>query len=464
VAISAIVVISGGLLGTSLFDSKPTSLNQEILLPLESQNATAFPTSEIYVVNGRADAHIDTLIDHMGSHGFFFYQSNEPGSNQAPDGLIARNDVVLLKINSQWPERGGTNTDVLKELIQAIVDHPDGFIGEIVVADNGQGFGSMNWDESNADDQDQSAQDVVNMFSAEYNVSAYDWQPIRGLQVDEFLDTTSGYVVYRSADPETGIYVSYPMFTTTFGTRISFRRGIWNGTGYEDRLKVINMPILKSHFRYGVTASVKSYMGVQSEGLNGGLANGHATVATGGMGTLMVETGLPTLNILDAIWVNANPYASSYTGPPTSYEVATRVNVLMASEDPVALDYWASKHVLIPTAQENGYSDTHTLDPDNTQRSGLEEAFGVYLGLSRDELQREGYNVTTDENAMNVYVYQESASETSSTDSMSSPSRSMSATGSTESTNQSQGFGIVTLIVALAVSGSLLYRRRRKTK
>lgn len=464
-AISTIVVIGGGLLSTSLLESRLANPNQEIQLPLESQNATAFPASEIYVVNGRAAAHINTLIEHMGLNGVFFYQSNVTGANQAPEGLIAWNDVVLLKINSQWSERGGTNTDVLKELIQAIVDHPDGFIGEIVVADNGQGFGSLNWNDNNAENQDQSARDVVNMFSSEHNVSTYDWQPIRGSQVDEFFegDMTSGYVVYTAADPETGIYVSYPKFVTTFGTNISFRRGIWNGTWYENRLKVINMPILKSHLRYGVTASVKNYMGVQSEGLNGGLANGHVTVATGGMGTLMVETGLPILNILDAIWVNANPYPSDSTGPPTSYEEATRVNVLMAGEDPAALDYWASRHVLIPTAQAIGYSDIHTLDPENTQRSGLEEAFGVYLGLSRDELQREGYNVTTDENHMNVYVHQESASQTSSTDSMSSPG-STSATDSVESSKQSQGFGIVSIIVTLAASSSLLYRRRKKTK
>ena len=74
-----------------------------------------------------------------------------------------------------------------------------------------------------------------------------------------------------------------------------------NGTGYEKRLKVINMPVLKSHVWYGVTASLKHYMGVQSEGeqVGVGLANGHDTVGTGGMGTLMVETGLPTLNIID---------------------------------------------------------------------------------------------------------------------------------------------------------------------
>ena len=42
-------------------------------------------------------------------------------------GLIAKDDVVIIKVNSQWDERGGTNTDLVKALIQAIVDHPDGF-------------------------------------------------------------------------------------------------------------------------------------------------------------------------------------------------------------------------------------------------------------------------------------------------------------------------------------------------
>ncbi|MFW9917834.1 MAG: hypothetical protein ACFFGZ_19715, partial [Candidatus Thorarchaeota archaeon] len=60
-AISAIIVISGGLLATGFFESRPASPNQEILLPLESQNAIAYPSSEIYVMNGRTDAHINTL-------------------------------------------------------------------------------------------------------------------------------------------------------------------------------------------------------------------------------------------------------------------------------------------------------------------------------------------------------------------------------------------------------------------
>ncbi len=377
--------------------------NQELQLVLEPRNATLFPASDIYVANGRTSATIDGLLNLMGSHGLLFYKSAMTGLNMGPEGLIASDDVVLIKINEQWSERGGTNTDLLKELIQAIVDHPDGFAGEIVVADNGQGWGSMNHPQSNAENTTQSTQDVVDMFSSSYNVSTFDWQPIRGLQVNEYSegDLTDGYILHDSADPETGIYVSYPKFETTFGTYVSFKHGIWNGTGYEKRLKIINVPVLKSHSVYSVTASVKHYMGVQSEGdaVSGGLANGHSKVGTGGMGTLMTETAMPTLNIIDAIWINANPPGSGWRcGPSTPYEAATRVNVLMASTDPVALDYWAAKHVLVQAASIIGYT-------------GMEQFylthFGGWLNLTKNEIAAAGYNVTTDENHMNVRVYEE---------------------------------------------------------
>jgi hypothetical protein len=415
-ALVLLVILSMAAVNVAQFyvSSMPTSTtvnpNQEVSLTLESRNATASPASDIYAVNGHNSNPVIKLITLMGQHGLPFYKSNTTTENAGPGGLIARDDVVLIKINGQWDQRGGTNTDILKELIQAVTSHPDGFVGEIVVADNGQGQGSMNWQENNADNITQSTQDVVDMFSTFYHVSTYAWQTIRGIQVNEYSqgDNTSGYVLNSTANPETGILVSYPKFETKYGTRISFKYGVWNGTAYTERLKIINVPVLKSHFVYGVTACVKDYMGVQSEGTSntGGLANGHNSVGTGGMGTLMAETRMPTLNILDATYVNANPYPSTLTGPPTPYTSATRVNVLMASTDPVALDYWAAKHVLEQTAHAIGYTDTHTIDPDNAEPSGLSQAFGVWLNLTKNVLTQKGIEATTDENHMNVYVYQ----------------------------------------------------------
>ena len=386
-----------------------------------------------------------------------FYRSSVLGKNKGPEGLIDKNDVVLLKINSQWSERGGTNTDILLELIQTIIDHPDGFIGEIIVADNGQGRGGMNYFSSNAEDRSQSTQDVVNMFSSMYNVSTYYWQNIRGNRVDEYSegDSTDGYILFDSADPETGIFVSYPKFKTEFGTNISFKHGIWNGTDYEKRLKVINLPVLKSHSVYGVTASIKNYMGVQSEVIAGGLANGHSTVATGGMGTLFEDFGLPTLNIIDAIWVNANPYPSDSTGPNTRYREATRIDILLAGVDPIALDYWAAKNILIQTANSIGYDNTDTLDPDNAEKNGLKETFGVWLNLTKYEIIRGGFNVTTDENRMNIiYGYQN--------DTHTSSYSSVIMSSDITSTKATSGFDLLCVFLSLTVIISLFLRKQRK--
>jgi hypothetical protein len=318
--------------------------------------------------------------------------------------MIQPNDVVLVKINEEWAERGGTDTDVLKQLIQSIVDHPKGFTGEIVVADNGQWGGDMDWANSNAENHSQSTQKVVNSFLSAHKVSTYDWIPIRNKQVNEYSvgDMNDGYVLKATADPTTGIYVSYPKFRTIYGTYISFKYGIWNGQAYENRLKVINLPVLKSHTTYGVTGAVKHYMGV----LSNTLSNGHVSIATGGMGTLMAETRMPTLNIMCAIWVNTIPDNYAGAGPGAPYTVATRTNILAASTDPVALDYWASKYILVQAAQAIGYSDTHTLNPDNTDRTGVStEALGVWLPKARDALLRAGIQVTTNEQQMSIYAF-----------------------------------------------------------
>ena len=387
----------------------PPAYPSDVNLSLTANTATESPASDLFVVNGRPVAHIPNLLQLMGSQGLYFFQSSTPGATQGPSGLIATSDIVLIKINSQWNSRGGTNTDLLRELIEAIVLHPDGFTGEIVVADNSQGWGTLNWAESNAEDITQSVQDVVDMFSSQHQVSTFDWSPFRAISVNEYSDgdMTNGYCHNTTTDSDTGVQVSYPKFQTTIGTYISFKHGIWNGTSYEDHLKIINLPILKSHSNYGVTAATKHYMGVESEGLNGGLANGHICIGEGGMGTLLAETRYPILNILDAIYVNANPYSHLWCGPATNYEGATRVNIIMASTDPVALDYWAAKYVLMPTAEVTGHEDLRAIDPDNMdRRPGLTDAFGVYLNNTKLELIRNGYMVTTNMNRMNVFITQ----------------------------------------------------------
>jgi len=389
-------------------DSRARKSGAEWLL-LTELLAKSRPVCNIFAVKGALGENcgIPQLIDLMQSHGTLLYSSKvAPGVKG--EGLISRNDIVIVKVNSQWDERGGTNTDLLKALIRAITQHPDGFSGEIIVADNGQGQygstgrgGSFDYTRNNAEDISQSIQKVVDSFVG-YKVSAYLWDRITTKRVKEYAegDSEDGYIIDDSKNPRTGLLVSYPKFKTRFDMLISFKLGVWNPDtlSYDsDRLKVINIPVLKSHMIYGVTACVKHYMGVTSDKLTGRLgASSHGAIAAGGMGTELAETRFPVLNIVDAIWVNANPGR----GPSTPYESATRTNVIVVSTDPVALDYWTAKRILIPTAHHVGHSTISSIDPDNT----TPHSFGYWLRLSMEEIDRAGYQATVDEARMDVYL------------------------------------------------------------
>ena len=408
-------LVSIAYYGWQYFQPVPDSINNNAGIDLTGRTAEAWPSSDIFVVSGTSgdDGGITGLIDLMGRNSAYFYQSSQEGGIQDQSGLIASDDVVLIKVNCQWNERGGTNTDLVRALIQAIIDHPDGFSGEIIVADNGQDQygssnrgGSLSWERNNAEDTSQSLQTVVDSFAGSANVSAYLWDTITTNRVGEYSDgdLEDGYVVNTTINSRTGVMVSYPKFKTEQGTHVSFKLGVWDpntGTYNSSRLKVINVPVLKTHSIFGVTACVKHYMGVPSDKLTASMGSRtHNTVGRGGMGTLMVETRFPVLNILDAIWVNANPPsgATGSVGPSTPYVRATRANVILASTDPVALDYWAAKHILLPLSPEG--APLSAIDPDYAG-SG---SFGAWLRLSMDEISRAGYPSTIDEGKMNVFV------------------------------------------------------------
>jgi hypothetical protein len=384
-------------------------LDQAVQLELLERRATSFPSSDLFVVSGTHgdDNGIAALIALLAEGGMPFYRRDEAGPTSGPSGLIAVDDVVLIKINAQWDQRGGTSTDLLHSLIAAIVDHPDGFTGEIIVADNGQGQygprgsgGSLDWSSNNAEVRSQSAQSVVDSFAADHRVSTYLWDTITRKRVAEYDegDAEDGYVVAETKSSTTGALAAYPKFRSVYGTHVSFKHGIWNPNrqSYDsDRLKLVNVPVLKPHSIFGVTGCIKHYMGVTSDRLtaNAG-ARAHNSVGTGGMGTEIAETRFPTLNILDAIWVSLTPG----NGPQVTYNGATRVDVIAASTDPVALDYWAAKYILVQGARKKGRSNVASLDPDS------ERSFARWLRLSMNELVAAGYRATVDESRMNVYV------------------------------------------------------------
>jgi hypothetical protein len=347
---------------------------------------------------------LDALIELMGSHGLKLHDSQISTPMAGPGGIVGADDVVVIKINYQWPQRGGSNTDLLRGLIRLIVDHPDGFTGEVVIAENTQFAGADNFDRTynNAQIQGQSPRDVANIFSGQgFSVSLYDWTPIRFDSVTEFStgDMRDGYVVY-GYDSGLQSRKSYPKFQTDGGSYVSLRDGIWNPVGgnYDrNRLTVINLPVLKSHHAtYGITACVKNYMGLVSAALD---TNSHNGIEHGLMGAVMAEIGPPDLNILDCIWINADPY----TGPTTSYAGATRRNELVAGTDPVAIDRWAASNILIPAFLNNGF-DPPWPEPDATPDDPTSD-FRIYLDNSMSALLAGGYNSTNDLGQIDIHSH-----------------------------------------------------------
>ena len=295
--------------------------------------------------SGNYHAGIEWLLALMGENGRKFYRSPQETALGGPDGIIQSDDVVLIKVNGQWKYRGCTNSDVIRGLIQRILDHPDGFTGEVVIFENGQGRGSLNCDtrsnytdslvHANANDERHSFLYLVNTIFRDARVSSYLLDPIRSTFIAADDHHTDGYRRYED--------VSYPCFTTLRGTRIELKEGIWQGDGYDQNLKLINVPVLKHHDTGGseITASLKHLYGVLSMS-DGQSTFRHYSGLGNTCGKMMVSVRSPVLNIIDAIWVSHR----AIKGYPANSTF--RANMLLASQDPVALDYWAAKYILYP--------------------------------------------------------------------------------------------------------------------
>jgi len=333
---------------------------------------------------------LDALLALMAQNGIFLYEEGVSASLAGPDGLIAPTDVVLLKVNSQWPERGMTSTDVVRGLIQRLVDHPAGFSGEVVVVENGQTqdyLGSADQNNDESPDHGQSIQRIVDGFKSD-RVSLANWRLMGRTVVNEFEagDDRDGYVLAGSYP------INYPKFSTVRGTRISLKKGIWDGTAYDDaRLKLINLPVLKAHVFMGTTGAVKNYAGVMSRFVGkyepGDDWDFHANFyrswkgnPAGLLGTL-VAMRFPTFTIMDATYVNP------HTNWAASFDQTPRAGMLLASTDPVALDYYASQSILLPMKRAARADKAIWSDPETAS------VFRHYLLAAQARLLEAGHVV-----------------------------------------------------------------------
>jgi hypothetical protein len=304
-----------------------------------------------------------TLLGLLAENNIKFYITDTDHPWGGPEGIIASDDVVLIKVNCQWKCRGTTNTDVLRGLIYRILQHPDGFKGEVVIFENGQGRGGFDglkqggsaydaWPQIangifiNAEDSNLLTVDyLVYSFFKNDPVSSYLIDPIRSIFIEASDHITDGYRAVSD--------VSYPCFTSGGGHRIELHEGIWNGSAHDNNLKLINMPVAKHHGGTGITGVLKHTYGILSmdDGNSGIRHYSESGIQCGKMWSLVKA---PDLNILDCIWVS--PDSLSGYPPETTY----RADTLIAGIDPVAMDYYMSKHILYPLG--GTFEDEHNPD------------------------------------------------------------------------------------------------------
>ena len=162
--------------------------------------------------------------------------------------------------------------------------------------------------------------------------------------------------------------------------------GIWNGRGYDNNLKLINLPVLKTHSGTGITGALKNSYGILSMKDDADWRKMRHYEESGSQcGKMYSLVRMPDLNIVDAVWVTYQGHHRGY--PPESTH---RSDILLAGLDPVALDYYGSKHILLPLGGDR--AEEH--NPDSfpgliNHLTGAQEFINTHGGI-RGEPARQG--------------------------------------------------------------------------
>lgn len=283
-------------------------------------------------------------------------------------------DIIVIKPNCQWWNQGTANLSAMRSIIELILDLP-GFSGEIIIAENHQKSGTDNrgWSADNTINTDPVARNIIELIdyfqrNGHPNVTKYHWlNSERGGAIINGPAHGDGYVhldechVYNGKETP----MTYPVFTSSYsGRKLDLKNGVWDGGGFTgQQVKLINLSSL-NHHAFGVSASVKNLMGIvdlpgnDSGRFSDGRYNFHSIGLEGmggALGQWLHAVKQPDLNIITAEWVG---WASRIEPGE-----AVRGRSIIASEDPVALDYWAAKHILHPlTPDSYGLKAFHNPD------------------------------------------------------------------------------------------------------
>jgi len=307
--------------------------------------------------------------------------------------IIGSSDVVLIKPNVQWWNQGAPNLSAVFRFVDLIMNRPGGFDGEVVLMENchrgpspwnSMGSGWAPRFERNSDLREVSNfNELCGHLKKKYTVK---------FSVRHLIDVgAGGRRVFRPEDGNGYVYcdgtrgvplitcengltgkdhrvtiITYPILKTDRGTVVDFKNGVWEkGTYTGQPLRFINFSALNYHSLFcGMTSSIKNYMGITdlsggSDPNNGGRLtkdyfNLHSFsfnrslpgpvpgMLGAAIGMFMRMIRKADLNITTAEWVGL----SSRIDPPV-----VQTKAVLASTDPVALDYHAAKYVLFPNSR-----------------------------------------------------------------------------------------------------------------
>lgn len=353
-------------------------------VPIKRKNIMNTKSSIYRCINGNPSENMTKVIELMGGIEHLF----------GPD------DVIVIKPNVQWWNQGAPNIAAVNTFVSLIMEHPKGFSGEIVLAENNHRGDSSPWNtvgwqkpfERNSDlpginNYNELSRHLKKKLGDKFSTCYWIDIDSGGKRVYSPEDGT-GYVLCDGTngvplisldnglqdENRREVIMSYPIFKTDRGTIIDFKNGIWENGSYTDQpLRFINVAALNHHSSYcGPTSSVKNHLGVNdlsggSDPENGGKLSGeynnfhsfpfnrHKLGPVPGMlgaeiGEFFNTIRKPDLNITTAEWIGL----ASRTEPPVAHTKA-----ILASTDPVALDYHATKYLFYP----NSHIPKH--NPDN---------------------------------------------------------------------------------------------------
>ena len=345
------------------------------------------------------------------SHVYFAKGNNTPEYKVAHvvemmggvEKTIDRSDIVIIKPNCQWTGHATTNTNAIRGFIDLILQIR-GFEGEVIIADNHHydPDDSRAWTTASRNGEFNLNELVLSYQDRGYaNVTKCHWRdggpnprPIHGNAAGGGLvqgpEEGDGYVWCQEDYGFNGLKakMTYPIFTSRYsGVTVDFRHGAWRDGKYtEQPVKLINFAALNHHGNSGITAAIKNYMGIVdlSCGFHGPTPPGYFNFhyigfpwpkSKGLQRLLQTVLVNPTLNqnrylrrliafagpmtgalggaigyfMKNIRMADLNVIAAEHVGHESRWGNPTHAKAVLASDDPVALDYVAAKYIMLPS-------------------------------------------------------------------------------------------------------------------